>query len=354
VAQLRNKQWVEAHGHTPSIMDYARFNYVAQPEDHIDRAGIFPRIGDYDQWAVEWGYKLLPKEADAATGNKLLNQWIMDKLNNSDRYRFGIGDDPSAKYPDNQREDLGDDAMQAGTWGIKNLQRIKANLVKWVQVPGDNYDRLEDMYKTLVSQYEWYIKHAAANIGGVVFTPKTIEQPGAVYRSFSREKQQKAITFLNSELFTTPGWLIDSMIYCNTKVDFSMVETIQRNTIKQLLGPQVFAKLRSQEVADPATAYTVSDMLNGLAAGIFAELKTGRPITANRRFLQNVYVNELIALVALQMNPYQDAGAAIRQQARELMAASKKAAATASDELVKAHLEGMYERLSGAMSKDSK
>jgi hypothetical protein len=352
VALLRNKQWVEANGHTPSIMDYARFNYVAQPEDHIGRAGLFPRIGDYDQWAVEWGYKLLPQGADAATEKKALNQWIVDKLKASDRYRFGIGDDPSAKYPDNQREDLGDDAMQAGQYGIKNLQYIKANLIKWVQVPGEDYDRLEDMYKTVVAQYEWYIKHAASNVGGVMFTPKTAEQPGAVYSSFSREKQQRAIAFLNSELFTTPTWLSDAFIYRNTKVDFSVVETIQRNTLHQLLDPKVFAKLRSQEVADAATAYTVADLLNGLYTGIFAELKTGKTITANRRMVQNVYTNDLIALMALPTNLYQDAGAVIRLQARALMTASKKAAAVASDELVKVHLEGMVQRLGEALEKN--
>jgi hypothetical protein len=351
VEMLRNKQWVEEHGHTPSIMDYARFNYVAQPEDHIDRVGIFPRIGDYDQWAIEWGYKLLPRDASAATEKTALNQWIIDKLNKSDRYRFGIGDDPSAKYPDNQREDMGDDAMLAGTYGIKNLQRIKNNLVKWVQVPGENYDRLEDTYKSLVSQYEWYVKHVTANIGGEYFTPKTIEQPGAVYSYFSKEKEQRAIGFLNTELFSTPTWLGDEFIYRNTKTDFSIIENIQRNAIKQLLDPKVFAKLRSQELADASNAYTVTDLLNGMATGIFAELRTGKAITANRRFVQNAYANELVALMALQTNLYLDAGAAIRQQARELMALSKKAATTSQDELMKAHLEGLHQRLSDAMQK---
>ncbi|MBO9561130.1 MAG: zinc-dependent metalloprotease [Niastella sp.] len=351
VELLRNKQWVEEHGHTPSIMDYARFNYVAQPEDHIDHAGIFPRIGDYDQWAIEWGYKLLPPGADAMAEKKLLNQWIIDKLNKSDRYRFGIGDDPSAKYPDNQREDLGDDPTLAGKYGIRNLQRIKVNLVKWVQQPGENYDKLEEAYKTLVGQYEWYIKHATANVGGVTFTPKTTEQPGPVYSFFPKEKQQKAIAFLNAELFSTPTWLDDEFMYRNTRTDFSIVENIQRNAIKQLLDPGVFEKLRSQELADASNAYTVTDLLNGMATGIFAELRTGKAITANRRFVQNAYVNELVALMALQTNLYLDAGAAIRQQARELMALSKKVATTSQDELIKAHLEGLYQRLSDAMQK---
>ncbi len=351
VAQLRNKQWVEANGHTPSIMDYARFNYVAQPEDHIERAGIFPRIGDYDQWAIEWGYKMLPKEAtaDAAAEKKVLNQWIIDKLNKSDRYRFGIGDDPTAKYPNNQREDLGDDAMLAGTYGIKNLQRIKQYLVQWVQVPGDNYDRLGEMYNTLVAQYEWYIKHATANVGGVMFTPKTVEQPGAVYSSFSKEKQQRAIAFLNKELFATPGWLADDFIYHNTHTDFNAVEGLQRNAIKQLLDMNVFTKLRTQEIADPTGAYTVSDLLNELSAGIFAEWKTGKAITANRRFVQNAYVVELIALMKNQVNSCTDANRLVIQQARELLSLSKKAMPLYHDEMMLAHLQSLHQRLEDAL-----
>jgi hypothetical protein len=349
VEQLRNKQWVEEHGHTPSIMDYARFNYVAQPEDNIGRAGIFPRIGDYDTWAIEWGYKLLPAGTDEVEEKKILNKWIVDNLKISDRYRFGIGDDPTARYPTNQREDLGDDAMLAGRYGIRNLQRIRENLVKWVQAPGEDYDRLESLYKALVAQYEWYMKHVAANIGGEYFTPKTTEQPGAVYCFYSKEKEQRAMAFLHDELFNTPEWLKDAFLYRNTSTDFSIVENIQRNMIKQLLDPKLFEKLRSQEIAGPSQAFTVTDLLNGLASGIFAELRAGKPITANRRFVQNVYVNELIALMALTTNRHWDAATAVKQQARELMALSRKAAASAGNELVKAHLESMYQRLADAV-----
>lgn len=342
IAQLRDRKWVEMHGHTPSIMDYARFNYVAQPEDSIGPAGIFPRIGDYDEWAIEWGYRLLPPGTDAEAEKRLLNQWIVDKLRQSDRFRFGIGDDPSAKYPDNQREDLGDDAMEAGTWGIRNLQRIRPNLVKWVLEPVSTYDRIEKLYKALVAQYEWYIKHVIANVGGVHFTPRTLEQDGPVFRHFSREKQQRAVAFLQRELFNTPEWLKDDFIYNRTNVDFSLVENLQRNAIKQLLDPRVFNKLRSQEMADPATAYSTRDLLSDLADGIFAELKTGVPVSANRRMVQHAYVNELIALLELPSNAI-DAGALLRAQGRELMALCKRQ--HSADKYTKAHVESIYEVL---------
>lgn len=342
IAQLRDRKWVEAHGHTPSIMDYARFNYVAQPEDSIGSAGIFPRIGDYDEWAIEWGYRLLPPGTDAENEKRILNEWIVNKLKQSNRFRFGIGDDPSAKYPDNQREDLGDDAMEAGTLGIRNLQRIRPNLVKWVLEPGSTYDRIEKIYKALVAQYEWYIKHVTANIGGVHFTPRTLEQDGPVFQHFSREKQQRAIAFLQHELFATPEWLKDYFIYSRTGADFSLVENIQRNAIKKLLDPGVFNNLRSQEIADPAKAYSIRDMLADLADGIFAELKTGLAVSANRRFVQNAYVNELVALLELPSNAI-DAGPQLRAQARELMALCKRQKAT--DVYTRVHYEGIYEKL---------
>ena len=350
IAQLRNKEWVEAHGHTPSIMDYARFNYVAQPEDHISEKGLFPRIGDYDQWAVQWGYQLLPENTNAAQEKELLNKWVVDKLKTSDRYRFGIGDDPAAPYPDNQREDMGDDAMEAGTYGIKNLQRILPNLQKWVQVPGDSYNRLEDVYKALVAQYEWYIKHVTANIGGRYFTPKTVEQEGDIYSFFSKEKQQRAMAFLQQELFTTPEWLRDNQLYQLTKTDFSIVEDIQRKTIRQLLDPKLFDKLRAAEVAGVLNAYTVTDLLTSLHAAIFSGLETGAGITSNSRMQQKVYVSDLAALINIYKDKDSDAGTVLKEEARQLMEACKDAALKKNDELEKAHLTALYEMLYTAVS----
>lgn len=346
VDSLRNKRWVETHGHTPSIMDYARFNYVAQPEDGITHAGIFPRIGDYDEWAVEWGYKLLPPDTDAAAEKAILNKWIIGKLAQSNRYTFGIGDDPSAKYPANQREDLGDDAVKAGDYGIRNLQYIHSHLAQWVQQPGESYNRLEDMYKALVAQYEWYIKHATACIGGVYFTPKTSEQPGAVFRPFSAKQQRAAMIFLSRQLFSTPQWLYDSAICRNTNTDFSMVETIQRNTIKKLLDVSLFRKLRSREVENGIEAYTTNDLLADITSAIFSELSTGKEISANRRFLQNACINEIAALLAAKDSfRYLDVLPLLKARAAGLALRVKSALALYSTPLQKAHLEQMLRKL---------
>jgi len=148
VENLRNKKWVEANGHTASIMDYARFNYVAQPEDSISEKGLFPRIGDYDYWAIEWGYKAFPGKTEAEE-KKLLNAWVKKNAANP-RLRFlhANGTDPRA-----QSEDLGDNAMKAGEYGIRNLKRVLPELPKWMYTEGENFDRLDKVYDAVVSQY---------------------------------------------------------------------------------------------------------------------------------------------------------------------------------------------------------
>ena len=143
VENLRNKAWVDAHGHTPSIMDYARFNYVAQPEDGIDEKGIFPRIGDYDKWAIRWGYRWLPSSVSAAAEKDTLNSWIVRQLASGPQYFYGAQLSPldpmnvRAANPDprDQNEDLGDDAMRAGEYGIRNLKRIEPHLLEWTHEP---------------------------------------------------------------------------------------------------------------------------------------------------------------------------------------------------------------------------
>ena len=119
VEKLRDKEWVRVHGHTPSIMDYARFNYVAQPEDSVDEAGLFPRINDYDKWAIKWGYKWYPNFKTAEEEKLFLTKMVSDSLKSNHRLWFGNEQEPFD--PRSQNEDLGDDAMKAGTYGIKNL-----------------------------------------------------------------------------------------------------------------------------------------------------------------------------------------------------------------------------------------
>ena len=167
VENLRNKAWVEANGHTPSIMDYARFNYVAQPEDNISEKGLFPRIGDYDKWAIEWGYKWMPDANTPEDEVPILNKMTMEKLKDK-RYWFGTETDQDD--PRGQNEDLGDNAMKASAYGIKNLQRILVKLPEWTKEANKDYSSLNEMYQQLVAvwqiygtcckKYRWHLHHS--------------------------------------------------------------------------------------------------------------------------------------------------------------------------------------------------
>jgi hypothetical protein len=178
VEKLRDKKWVEANGHTASIMDYARFNYVAQPEDNINQTGLFPRIGDYDKWAIQWGYTYTG-QSDVNEDKKENNKWIIANLKNNPRVWFGgegFGADPRA-----QTEDLGDNSVLASEYGIKNLKRILVKLPEWTKEEADKYENLNDIYMQLAGQFNRYMNHVAKNIGGVYENIKSVEEPGDVY-----------------------------------------------------------------------------------------------------------------------------------------------------------------------------
>ncbi|RYD74882.1 MAG: DUF5117 domain-containing protein, partial [Sphingobacteriales bacterium] len=351
IAQLRDRKWVETHGHTPSIMDYARFNYVAQPEDHVTQSGIFPRIGDYDTWAIEWGYRLMPDTLTAREAQELLNKWTTEKLASDKRLRFGIGDDFTSKYPQNQREDLGDDPVMAGTYGIKNLKLIKKNLIKWTQVPGASYDRTADIYKTLVDQYDWYIKHATAYIGGMELKPDNNTEGKEIYGYEPFYKQKKAVDFLNRELFSTPEWLRNNELYLLSNTDFSSVEAIQKRVLQQLLDQKLFNKLRAAEKSEGNMAYTLPVFLNDLYQGIFSEVIKGGEITANRRFLQKIYVNEITALIPALSRSDGDSGSLLKIQAKSLLNSCKSGLKNRKSPVERAHLHDLAFRLDDALNR---
>jgi hypothetical protein len=359
VENLRNKAWVDAHGHTPSIMDYARFDYVAQPEDGIDENGLFPHIGDYDKWAIRWGYRWLPSSVSTAAEKDTLSGWIVRQLASGPQYFYGAQLDPlepmnfrsSNPDPRDQNEDLGDDAMKAGEYGIRNLKRIEPHLLEWTSVPHGDYRQVGDMYKELVGQYGRYMGHVLKNIGGVMVTPKTIDQSGPVFDYPTKEKQQRAMAFLNTQLFATPAWLIDPKLYNLATVDFNLVAALQRKMIEELLDPERIDRLIGQETALGSKAYTATDMLNQLQSGVFTELATGRPIDIYRRDLQKAYVNQLVSLLGngvpgkSKLSMSDDEFSVVKEHAKELAVTIKRSAMRYPKSVTRAHLEDMYERL---------
>ena len=297
VEKLRDKKWVEAHGHTNSIMDYARFNYVAQPEDSIGEAGIMPRINDYDKWAIKWGYTYLGADNELAD-KKIVSQWVVDSLKANPRLWFGgEGLNFDARC---QTEDIGDNSMKASEYGIKNLQYVMNHLSEWTKEDNDLYTNMLEIYRQIATQFQRYLNHVVASVGSVYETWKTVEQPGDVYTRSPKEKQKEAVAFLQKEIFTTPTWLLDNEILnkISNPIRSGSVATLQARTLDQLLNNRILnTLLKTEERFGKEGTYTLPEYLNDLKAGIWSELKTGKPIDIYRRNIQKNYVQDMLASI---------------------------------------------------------
>jgi hypothetical protein len=186
VDSLRSESFTKKYGTAPSIMDYARFNYVAQPED--GDVALMPNIGIYDKHAIKWGYRPI-LDTSAEDEKPTLDQWILAHADDP-MYRFGHQQVGDVVDPSSQTEDLGDDAVKAGGYGIKNLKRIVPELITWTAEDGKDYDDLGTLYQQVVNQFNRYTRHVAANIGGVYEYHKTYEQEGAVYTHVPKAHQK--------------------------------------------------------------------------------------------------------------------------------------------------------------------
>jgi hypothetical protein len=272
-------------------MDYARFNYIAQPEDGIKN--FFPKIGEYDDWAIKYGYKPIPNIDLPEEAEPILNEWILEKAGNP-VYRYGRQRrdpiDPTA-----QTEDIGDDSMEASELGIANLKRIALKLMEWGTEPGENYDDLQELYNNVVGQYNRYMGHVTSNVGGVYEYYKTSDEDGAVYTHVDEEKQARAIAFLNKQLFATPEWLIDPAILSRIEEEgiVDRIKALQTRTFSRLLDGKRVKRILENEALNGANAYTAVEMMTDLRRSVFSELRSGKEIDTYRRNLQKNFVEEL-------------------------------------------------------------
>jgi hypothetical protein len=369
VEKLRDKNFIAENGHTSSIMDYARFNYVAQPEDGI--TDFFPRIGDYDKWAIEWAYKPIYGTTDAEGDKKILNKWYLEKAANNPRRHFIT--EASPFDPRAQTEDLGDNSMVASAYGIKNLQRILPNIVEWTKEDGEDFEMVREMYDDVIAQYRRYMGHVTKWIGGIYESPKTFEQAGAVYEPAPATRQREALVFLQNNLFTTPEWMLDKKILSLIKPEqgVNALARIQEETLTGLLSTPRLQRMIETQAAFK-DAYGIDNLFNDLKSGIFAELKSGAPTSIYRRNLQKVFVEKLINMLkpapptpavrstfasngvtTLQPDPkktdiYSMTFGTLAQLQKDL----KKAAKGASDTLTKYHLEDCAERIKQALKSE--
>ena len=368
VEKLRDKAWVEANGHTPSIMDYARFNYVAQPEDNVGSKGIFPRIGDYDDWAIDWGYRMFADNKSPEAEKTALNKWVMEKMKNK-RLWFGDGES-NRDDPRNQSEQVGDDAVKGSLYGIKNLKRIVPNLNEWTKEANEDYANLEMMYGEVTNQFNRYNNHVLRTVGGIMKTPKVTEEPGMVYETVSKAKQKEAVYYLNENLFKTPDWLINNEVYGKTGLNgLKVIGDLQEGIIGGMFRASTLNKLVQASAFSGTETYSIPEMLTDVKRGVWSELATRKPVDVYRRQLQQMYIDRMDVVlnppppVVLPLgfpqqgrgfappvdNDYVDVQASVRSHLTALKAEVNAAAITSTDQMTKIHLKEMSRRIEKAL-----
>ncbi|MDT0650682.1 zinc-dependent metalloprotease [Autumnicola edwardsiae] len=291
VESLRDPEFTKLYGTAPSIMDYARFNYVAQPGD--GDVALMPNIGPYDKYAINWGYRPIP-EKEGMEEEEILDQWILERAGDP-MYRFGRQQSGGVIDPSSQTEDLGDDAVLASEYGIKNLKRILPNLLDWTAEDGKDYEDLDDIYGQIVGQYNRYMGHVTANIGGVYENYKTYDQEGAVYTHVDKEQQKRAMNFLQSQLFETPQWLMDPDIFNKVEFDGNIerIRSMQERALNNIMDFGRMARLMENEEVNGSEAYSLLNMMTDLRKGIWNELSSGGKTDRYRRNLQRAYLDRM-------------------------------------------------------------
>jgi len=360
VDSLRSAAFTKKYGTAPSIMDYARFNYVAQPGD--EGVALMPEIGIYDKYAISWGYRPI-SDKNAEEEKSVLDQWILAHAGDP-LYRFGHQQAGDVVDPSSQTEDLGDDAVKASTYGIANLKRIVPNLATWIAEDGKKYDDLGTLYEQVLSQYNRYMGHVSNNIGGVYENYKTFDQEGAVYTPVAKERQKNSLAFVQKELFTTPEWLLDQDIF--NKIEYSgsieRLRSIQVRTLDNILSLGKIARIIENETINSKESYSLTAMMKDLRTGIWSELSRGSKIDTYRRNLQKAHIDRLAYLMTAESqtksrrsSPYvkstplntsqSDVRSVARAELNILKRAINAAIGRTSDSMSKYHLQDAVVRI---------
>ena len=354
---VRSASWVHRMGHAPSIMDYSRFNYVAQPEDNIALADIVPSIGPYDKYAIMWGYTPIPGARSADDERPTLDQWarMQDTI---PWYRFSENNDGGYGT---LNEAVGDaDPVKSTGLGFKNLRRVVTYISSAATRPGEDNDDLREIYDRTVGQWATEAGHVATVVGGESVQYKSGSQPGAVYTPLSRARQQEAMRFINENVFQTPSYLIQPAIARRIEAGgmITRITNAQGRVLTSLLNDGRLNRLIENEAlaSNRVDAYSLASMLSDLRRGVWTELtQSGVSIDPYRRTLQNQFLSQ----VNTKLNPptvvvtagpqfpgftppaslLEDARSQLRGELVSLRADVRRAVPRASDRETRLHLE---------------
>ena len=284
VDSLRSASFTNTYGTTPCIMDYARFNYVAQPGDKGVRLTP-PDLGVYDCFLVKWNYQPLPQVNDEWEEQAILESWVDEKAGDP-RYRYGRQQIYSRYDPSAIEEDLGDDPMKAGEYGIKNLKYILSNLGEWVNDDAD-FTHREELYKQLANQYYRYIMNVMYNVGGIYLTEVKDGTKGQRHEPVSKEKQRASLAWILKE-FKSSDWLSKTDLKKNFAMGVDMTPVLQKRILDQLERLTGNIILSSHLASNP---YTIQEFLTDLYNGAFENTVKGRALTDADKMLQQFIVD---------------------------------------------------------------
>jgi hypothetical protein len=358
---LRDPEFAREMGVSPSVMDYARQNYIAQPGDGLEPTDYIRKIGPYDHYSINWGYRVIP-DADSTDDEKpVLDGWIAERADDP-MYRFGSS---TGWNPDAQTEDMGSDPVASSTYGVANLKYVAPRLVEWTQTPGENFDDLDELYGELLGQWNRYVGHVITLLGGRYQNTKTAEQGEPIYSAVNREQQEQALQFVVREALLSPTWLADKEILRRIE-HAGAIERIRRRQVSilnRLLDPQRMQRIIESEALDDET-YTLVSYLDDLRDGVFSELETGAESDTYRRNLQRAYLERLEEIMTEEPESsssrfatlvdvsQSDIRPLLRAQLAALQFDAVQAASRANGTMSRAHLTDLAERAQAILEND--
>jgi len=349
--KLRDPQWLKTMGHTPTLMDYSRFNYVAQPEDNVPVEALIPGIGPYDKWATMWGYKPIPGARTPDDEKKTLDAWAREQ-DAKPYLRFSTAD-ARGSDPGENTEAVGDgDAIASTALGIKNLKRVADMLLPATTHAGDPYDDLEELYDRMLGQWTLELNHVTGIVGGFNSQQKHGGQDGVRFVTVPKERQAAAVRFLNENAFATPAWAVKADILRRIEPAgaLSRVNVAQERILNSLLSNTRFDRLVEQEAMDGVAAYKPADFMSDVRRGIWSELESGPVrIDVYRRNLQNSYIDLLSNKLNVRPAVTDDYRALIKAELRDLSASIGAAMPRATDRQTRAHLADARDQIAKAL-----
>ena len=351
VEKIRNAEWLKTMSHTPTLMDYSRFNYVAQPEDNIPLESLIPQIGPYDKWATMWGYKPIPGAKTSEDEKQTLDHWAREQ-DAKPYLRFStansLGSDPGENT-----EAVGDaDAIVSTGLGIKNLKRVADMLLPATSHPGEPYDDLRELYERMLGQWATELNHVTGIVGGFNSQQKHGGQDGVRFVIVPKERQAAAVRFLNENAFATPSWALKAEILRRIEPAGAMsrINAAQERVLASLLSNSRFDRLVEQEAIDGTASYRPADFMSDVRKGIWSELEGGPVrIDVYRRNLQNSYIDLLSNKLNVRPSVTDDYRALIKAELRDLNAAIAAASARAVDRQTRAHLADARDQIAKAL-----